>query len=56
MRRGTTTLFAALDTATGEIIGQCFARHCSREFLKFLRTLETAERQNEIIRTSESGH
>ena len=40
MRHGTTTLFAALDVATGEIIGQCFARHRSREFLKFLRTLE----------------
>ena len=40
MRHGTTTLFAALDIATGEIIGQCFARHRSREFLKFLRTLE----------------
>ena len=40
MRCGTTTLFAALDIATGEIIGQCFPRHRSREFLKFLRTLE----------------
>ena len=40
MRHGTTTLFAALDIATGEIIGQCFPRHRSREFLKFLRTLE----------------
>ncbi len=40
MRHGTTTLFAALDIATGEIVGQCFARHRSREFLKFLRTLE----------------
>ena len=40
MRHGTTTLFAALDIATGEVIGQCFARHRSREFLKFLRTLE----------------
>ena len=40
MRCGTTTQFAALDIATGEIIGQCFPRHRSREFLKFLRTLE----------------
>ena len=29
-----------LDIATGEVIGQCLARHRSREFLKFLRTLE----------------
>ena len=40
MHHGTTTLFAALDIATGEVIGQCFPRHRSREFLKFLRTLE----------------
>ena len=40
-RHGTTTLFAALDIATGKVIGQCFPRHRSREFLKFLRTLET---------------
>ena len=41
IRHGTTTLFAALDIATGKVIGQCFPRHRSREFLKFLRTLET---------------
>lgn len=39
-RHGTTTLFAALNVASGEIIGRCFARHRSAEFLKFLRTIE----------------
>lgn len=39
-RHGTTTLFAALDVATGKVIGQCFARHRASEFLKFLRTVE----------------
>ncbi len=39
-RHGTTTLFAALDIATGEVIGRCFARHRAREFLRFLRTIE----------------
>ena len=39
-RHGTTTLFAALDIATGEVIGRCFARHRAREFLQFLRTIE----------------
>ena len=34
-RHGTTTLFAALDIATGRVIGQCLPRHRSREFLKF---------------------
>ena len=41
MRHGTTTLFAALDIATGKVIGQCFPRHRAREFLTFLRSLET---------------
>ncbi len=31
MRHGTTTLFAALDIATGKVIGQCFPRHRSLE-------------------------
>lgn len=40
MRHGTTTLFAALDIATGEVIGELHRRHRSDEFLKFLRTIE----------------
>lgn len=40
MRHGTTTLFAALDVATGAVIGQLQRRHRSSEFLKFLRTIE----------------
>lgn len=39
-RHGTTTLFAALDIATGEVIGQMHRRHRSNEFLQFLRTIE----------------
>src|SRR5476649_1187552 len=39
-RHGTTTLFAALDIATGEVIGQLHRRHRGTEFLKFLRTIE----------------
>jgi len=39
-RHGTTTLFAALDIATGEVIGELHRRHRSREFLQFLRTIE----------------
>jgi transposase len=39
-RHGTTTLFAALDIATGEVIGETHRRHRSVEFLKFLRTIE----------------
>ena len=39
-RNGTTSLFAALDVATGEVIGKCFRRHRSREFRKFLDHVE----------------
>lgn len=40
VRYGTTTLFAALDLATGQVIGELHRRHRSSEFLKFLRTIE----------------
>jgi len=40
MRHGTTTLFAALDIATGEVIGRLHRRHRSQEFLKFLKTID----------------
>src|SRR5262249_31739792 len=35
-RHGTTSLFAALDVATGSVIGKCHRRHRHQEFLKFL--------------------
>lgn len=40
MRHGTTTLFAALDIGTGEVIGELHRRHRSSEFLQFLRTID----------------
>jgi len=39
-RHGTTNLFAALDIATGQVIGELHRRHRSKEFLAFLRTIE----------------
>jgi len=39
-RHGTTTLFAALDVATGQVIGQCMPRHRHQEWLKFLRRID----------------
>jgi transposase len=39
-RHGTTTLFAALDVATGKVIGQCMKRHRHQEWLRFLRLLD----------------
>jgi len=42
VRHGTTSLFAALDVATGEVIGTCHRRHRHQEFLKFLKRIEGA--------------
>jgi transposase len=39
-RHGTTSLFAALDVATGKVLGECHRRHRSQEFLQFLRTID----------------
>jgi transposase len=41
-RNGTTTLFAALSTLDGSVVGQCLPRHRHQEFLKFLRRLDRA--------------
>jgi len=41
-RHGTTSLFAALDIATGQVIGRCYQRHRAIEFRKFLATVEQA--------------
>jgi transposase len=39
-RNGTTTLFAALNTLDGRVIGQCMDRHTHRERLRFLQLLD----------------
>lgn len=39
-RHGTTSLFAALNIATGKVIGQCHRRHRHQEFLLFLNRIE----------------
>jgi len=41
-RHGTTSLFAALDIATGKVIGKCYSRHRAAEFRKFLDEIEAA--------------
>lgn len=40
-RHGTTSLFAALDVATGKVIGKCHRRHRHQEFLKFLELVDS---------------
>ncbi|MEN8377109.1 MAG: IS630 family transposase [Gemmatimonadota bacterium] len=41
-RHGTTSLFAALDIATGRVIGKCYPRHRAVEFRRFLDEIEKA--------------
>ncbi len=40
VRNGTTSLFAALDIATGAVIGKCYKRHRATEFLDFLKQID----------------
>ena len=42
VRHGTTTLFAALDTKTGKVLGQIHRRHRATEFKSFLHRIEQA--------------
>ena len=46
IRHGTTTLFAALDIASGTVFTQCRARHRHQEFLGFLKRIEDSVPQN----------
>ena len=58
-RNGTTTLFAALDTATGEVYGLCQERHRHQEWLKFLRRIDqtvAAGKQIHIICDNYATH
>jgi putative transposase len=40
VRHGTTTLFAALDIASGQVLARCTSRHRHQEFLAFLNTID----------------
>ena len=42
VRHGTTTLFAALDIATGKVLTRCASRHRHQEFLAFLRHIDAS--------------
>lgn len=48
-RNGTTSLFAALDVASGEVIGACMNKHRHQEWIRFLnRIKENAPKDKEI--------
>jgi transposase len=58
-RHGTLSLYAALDTRSGQVIGQTSARHTSAEFVAFLEDLiarQTPERAIHIICDNLSAH
>jgi transposase len=48
VRHGTSTLFAALDIATGNVVGACKPRHRHQEFLAFLKQVARAHREREL--------
>ena len=47
-RHGTTTLFAALEVATGKVTDACYPRHRHQEFLKFLKQVAKAYPRQEL--------
>jgi transposase len=57
-RHGTTTLFAALEVATGKITDACYPRHRGVEFLKFLKLVAKTypRRQLHIVVDNYSAH
>jgi transposase len=58
VRNGTTTLFAALEVATGRVTGLCKNRHRHQEFLAFLKHLARAypSRQLHLVMDNYAAH
>jgi transposase len=57
-RNGTTTLFAALEVATGKVVDTCYPRHRHQEFLRFLKQVAKAypRRQLHIVLDNYGTH
>jgi transposase len=47
-RNGTTSLFAALEVASGKVHGRCYRRHRHQEFITFLNSLARRYRRREL--------
>ena len=47
-RNGLTSLYAALEVASGRVLGECRARHTGADFLAFLRRVARAYRGREL--------
>jgi len=49
LRHGTTTLFAALDLLTGNVIGECRERHTSDDYICFLKKIDKACAKKKVL-------
>ena len=47
-RNGTTSLFAALEVASGRVHGRCFSKHTNVEFIAFLQSIDAKYKRREI--------
>jgi transposase len=47
-RNGTTSLFAALEVASGKVHGRCYRQHRHQEFVTFLNSLARRYRRREL--------
>lgn len=47
-RHGLTSLFAALEVASGKVIGECTERHTGTDFLRFLKVVNRRFRNREL--------
>jgi transposase len=58
VRHGTTTLFAALEVATGKVVDACYPRHRHSEFLDFLKRVAKAypRRQLHVVLDNYGTH
>jgi transposase len=58
IRHGTTTLFAALEIATGQVTAACQPRHRHQEFLRFLKQLARAypDRELHLVMDNYAAH
>jgi transposase len=58
VRHGTTTLFAALNIATGTVTARCQPRHRHQEFLRFLRQVARAypDRDLHLVMDNYAAH
>jgi transposase len=48
-RHGTTTLFAALDVLTGNVIGECKATHKADDYIEFLKEVDKQCKKGKVL-------